>query len=305
MDKLPGGLQRASTFIVLTVELAVPFLVFMPRKIRHFGAWLMIGLQVLILLTGNYTFFNILAIALCLFLFDDQALARFVPTHPVSTAPVSSKPPTARRPRRLVTGWRAAPAPLSRVGRAFAAVLTAVILLLSIGRMIETFTGDAPEPLKTMVRVASPFQIVNTYGLFAVMTTTRPEIIVQGSDDGESWANYQFRYKPVDLNRAPRWIAPFQPRLDWQMWFAALGTFREPQNRWFIRFMTRLLEGSPEVTELLERNPFPDHPPRYVRAIVYEYSFSTMAEHRSSGVWWDRQTLGTYLPPVSFKNRAP
>jgi hypothetical protein len=206
-------------------------------------------------------------------------------------------------PGRLTSGWRTEPASLSKIERAFAAALAAIILLLGIGRMIETFAGgDAPEPLKTLVRVASPFQIVNTYGLFAVMTTTRPEIIVEGSEDGEAWSTYQFRYKPGDLNRAPRWIAPFQPRLDWQMWFAALGNFRQPQNRWFINFISKLLDGSPEVTGLLERNPFPDHPPRYVRAMVYEYSFSTMAEHRHSGAWWDRQPLGTYLPPVGYKN---
>ena len=299
MDKLPASMEHASTFIVLAIELGMPFLIFMPRKIRHFGAWMMIGLQVLILLTGNYTFFNILSIALCLFLFDDQALARFVPERLVSSRFFSKK----YGPGRLTSGWRAEPASLSRIERGFAAALAAVILLLGVGRMIETFAGDAPEPLKTLVRVASPFQIVNTYGLFAVMTTTRPEIIVEGSDDGESWSTYQFRYKPGDLNRAPRWIAPFQPRLDWQMWFAALGNFRQPQNRWFLNFISKLLDGSPEVTGLLERNPFPDHPPRYVRAMVYEYSFSTASKHRQSGAWWDRQPLGTYLPPVGYKPR--
>ncbi len=279
MDKLPGWFQWGSTFTVLVVEGAIPFLIFMPRRIRHFAAWLMIGLQVLILLTGNYTFFNILAIALCLFLFDDQALRRFAPA-------------------RVAARFREQSVALTRVQRAFAAALAAVILVLGIGRMFETF-GDAPEPLKTIVRVASPFGIVNTYGLFAVMTTSRPEIIVEGSDDGELWMPYEFRYKPGDLKRAPRWAAPFQPRLDWQMWFAALSNYR--QNLWFVRFASRLLEGSPEVAALLEKNPFPDHPPRYVRAIVYEYTFSTMAEHRQTGVWWDRKPLGTYLPAVGFK----
>jgi lipase maturation factor 1 len=301
MDKLPASMERASTFIVLAIELGTPFLIFMPRKIRHFGAWMMIGLQVLILLTGNYTFFNILSIALCLFLFDDQALGRFVPVRLLNSRFFSKK----YGPGRLTSGWRAEPASLSKIERGLAAALAAVILLLGVGRLIETFAGDAPEPLRTMVRVSSPFQIVNTYGLFAVMTTTRPEIIVEGSDDGEAWSTYQFRYKPGDLNRAPRWIAPFQPRLDWQMWFAALGSFRQPQNRWFLNFIAKLLDGSPEVEGLLERNPFPDHPPRYVRAVVYEYSFSTAGEHRQNGAWWDRKPLGTYLPPVGYKQRTP
>jgi lipase maturation factor 1 len=114
---------------------------------------------------------------------------------------------------------------------------------------------------------------------------------------------YEFRYKPGDVNRAPKWVAPFQPRLDWQMWFAALGSFRQPQNRWFLGFMSRLLEGSSEVAGLLEKNPFPDHPPRYIRALAYDYKFSSSAERRQTGAWWIRKPLGTYLPPVGFKQK--
>ncbi len=282
--KLPQGFQHFSTFMVLAVELGFPFLIWMPRKIRHFAAWWMIGLQVLILITGNYTFFNILAIALCLFLFDDQALRRFAPS----------------RIRERLSHMSIE---ISRPMRAGAAALTAIIMLLGIGRLIETFAGDAPEPLKTIVRAGSAFQIVNSYGLFAVMTTSRTEIEVQGSDDGDKWKTYEFRYKPGDVKRAPKWVAPFQPRLDWQMWFAALGSFRQPQNRWFLAFMSRLLEGSSEVAGLLETNPFPDHPPRYIRALAYDYTFSSAAEHRESGAWWVRKPLGIYLPPVGFKQK--
>ena len=113
---------------------------------------------------------------------------------------------------------------------------------------------------------------------------------------------YEFRYKPGDLMRAPRWVAPFQPRLDWQMWFAALGNYR--QNLWFVGFVARLLEGSPEVLGLLEKNPFPDHPPQYVRAMVFEYSFTDWQTHRQTGAWWKREALGTYLPPVGMKASA-
>jgi hypothetical protein len=282
--KLPRGFQHFSTFMVLAVELGFPFLIWMPRKIRHFAAWWMIGLQILILITGNYTFFNIMAIALCLFLFDDQSLRRF--------APLAIREKLGNMSIEI-----------SRPMRAGAAALTAIIMLLGIGRLIETFTGDAPEPLKTFVRAGSAFQIVNSYGLFAVMTTSRTEIEVQGSDDGDNWKTYEFRYKPGDVKRAPRWVAPFQPRLDWQMWFAALGSFRQPQNRWFLGFMSRLLEGSGEVAGLLEKNPFPDHPPRYIRALAYDYTFSSAAERRESGAWWVRKPLGTYLPPVGFKQK--
>jgi hypothetical protein len=143
-----------------------------------------------------------------------------------------------------------------------------------------------------------PLRAVNSYGLFAVMTTTRNEIIVEGSDDGVNWLAYEFKYKPGDVNRRPEFIEPFQPRLDWQMWFAALGNYE--QNPWFWNFCERLLQGSPEVLALLEKNPFPKHPPRFVRAEFYEYHFTSAAERRASGAWWKREFVGEYLPMVSL-----
>jgi predicted DCC family thiol-disulfide oxidoreductase YuxK len=276
-DKLPGWFQHFSTFMTLAIEIGTPFLIFLPRRLRHFGAACMIGLQVLILLTGNYTFFNLLTIALCLFLFDDQALRRFAPR-------------------------RDHPSPPGRVQKTLAAVLAAYIFLLGATRLIEMFSGGAPEPLRSISRLSAPFEIVNSYGLFAVMTTTRPEIIVEGSEDGDNWVAYEFRYKPGALNRAPRWAAPYQPRLDWQMWFAALGNYR--QNLWFVGMAAKLLEGSPEVAALLEKNPFPGKPPRYIRAQVYEYTFTDAAAKSKTGAWWQKKLLGAYLPPVGMRQRA-
>jgi hypothetical protein len=170
------------------------------------------------------------------------------------------------------------------------------MVLLGATRILEAFSA-APEPLSAASKIVSPFQVVNSYGLFAVMTTSRPEIIVEGSDDGDHWTPYEFRYKPGPLDRAPRWVAPFQPRLDWQMWFAALGNYRDRQNFWFLGFIARLLEGSPDVLGLLAKNPFPNHAPKYVRAMVYEYSFTSRGERG----WWQRKPLGTYLPPVGMR----
>jgi lipase maturation factor 1 len=252
----------------------VPFLIFTPRRWRMAGAFVLLGLQTLIFLTGNYTFFNLLTMALTLFLFDDQALSWMV------------KPKIATRPSTK----------RARMGMALLAV---TILALGIGRLAGTIAGAIPEPLETLTRVLSPFQVVNSYGLFAVMTTTRPEIIVEGSDDGENWRPYEFRYKPGNLYRAPRWIQPFQPRLDWQMWFAALGTYES--NPWFPELMLRLLEGSPGVLGLLENNPFPGHPPRLVRAELFEYSFTDRETHARTGAWWKREPLGIYLPPVGMR----
>jgi hypothetical protein len=130
--------------------------------------------------------------------------------------------------------------------------------------------------------------------LFAVMTTERKEIVIEGSNDGDNWSAYEFRYKPGDVDRAPRFVEPFQPRLDWQMWFAALGTYRE--NRWFVNLMGCLLHGERDVLRLL-RNPFPNGPPKYVRARLYQYHFT----HWGERAWWSREERGLYFPAVSLK----
>jgi hypothetical protein len=158
-----------------------------------------------------------------------------------------------------------------------------------------------PVALNRIVDVEAPFDLVNSYGLFAVMTTSRPEIEVEGSNDGENWKPYVFRYKAGPLNRAPGWVAPFQPRLDWQMWFAALGNYRE--NPWFLRFMLALLEGSKPVLALMERDPFGGVPPTHIRAMVYDYRFTTWEERRKAGDWWKRELKGTYFPPVSLRGK--
>jgi hypothetical protein len=284
-DKLPRGFQHASTFMVLAIELGAPFLIFMPRRIRLFGAGLLLSLEALIFLTGNYTFFNLLAVAITLFLFDDQALRGLV-----------------WMPRRVREWVMAEPARTGRAGRLAAAALTLLILPLGLARIFENVTSQLPQLLEAVARYTSPFQVVNSYGLFAVMTTERLEIVVEGSDDGQQWRAYEFPYKPGDVSRAPRWAAPHQPRLDWQMWFAALGDYRT--NPWFVAFAERLLEGSPEVVALLAKNPFPDHPPRYIRAVTYDYRFSTWEEHRQTGAWWHREPHGDYLPTVGLRTTA-
>jgi hypothetical protein len=130
------------------------------------------------------------------------------------------------------------------------------------------------------------------------MTTTRPEIVVEGSADGEAWRAYEFRYKPGPVTRQPRWVAPFQPRLDWQMWFAALGEYvGEP---WFQSFCRRLLEGAPAVAGLLAENPFPEEPPRFVRATLYRYRFTDLPARRATGAWWVRDLVGAYSPVLSL-----
>ncbi len=175
-----------------------------------------------------------------------------------------------------------------------------VVLILTVSEIKETFFDTSPSPENALVRLAEPFQIANTYGLFASMTTTRPEITVQGSNDGVIWLDYGFRYKPGDLKQPPRWVAPYQPRLDWQMWFAALSDYRA--SPWFTNFMVRLLQGSPEVLGLLAKNPFPGAPPKYVRAQLFDYSFTNFAQRRATGDWWTRTPQGSYFPQISLED---
>jgi len=283
----PAWLLRASTAVMFGIELAVPFLIFLPRRLRHCAAAAFAALQVLILLTGNYCFFNWLTLALCLPLLDDALLHRFLP------ACWRTKPPVLRR-----DSWARWPVQVTLA-------LAVIVACASLVQLFATFHVllRHPDPAYAVFRWVQPLRSFNNYGLFAVMTTTRLEIVVEGSNDGESWSAYEFKYKPGDLQRRPGFVAPHQPRLDWQMWFAALGDYR--QNPWFVNFCIRLLQGSPEVTALLERNPFPKAPPRFIRAELYEYHFTDAATRRRSGEWWRRELKGIYLPPFSLEVSSP
>jgi len=178
---------------------------------------------------------------------------------------------------------------------AFTLVLSAV--QLSSGLLDGAFV---PEAAHSLAAAQEPFHLFNSYGLFAVMTTTRPEIVVEGSRDGTTWMEYEFRYKPGDVRRPPLWVWPHQPRLDWQMWFAAL---EGPQGHpaWFEHFLLRLLQGSAEVLALLERNPFGQAPPQYVRAQLYDYQFTDFRSRRANGAWWRRELSGMYFPAVTLR----
>ncbi|MDQ2898601.1 MAG: lipase maturation factor family protein, partial [Acidobacteriota bacterium] len=267
MYQAPLWFQKASTLFVFFAEIVVPFLIFGPRRLRHIAAAFLLTLQLLIFLTGNYASFNLLTMALCILLLDDSILRW--------------KRPVAVRANRFVT-----------------AVLFVSIVSLSSSQLAGMFGHPFPFPERIAARVA-PFGVVNSYGLFANMTTTRLEIEIEGSNDGNTWTAYSFPYKPGDVKRAPPWVAPHQPRLDWQMWFAALGNYQ--QNPWFGNFMGALLKGSPPVLALMEHNPFPGAPPRYVRALIYEYRFTDFAVRRATNAWWKRELKGTYMPAVSLR----
>lgn len=279
MHQLPGWFHRLSVVAVFAIEGLVPFLIFFPRRPRVWAFGILAAFQGFIFLTGNYGFFNLLTLTLCLLLLDDQTLNRWMNRFP----PVSSDNPFSAF-RFGITTVRVAVASL-------------VLVLSSI--KFALMLGFTPAHwLYNPVAGAEPFQLVNNYGLFAVMTTTRPEIVIEGSQDGKTWLPYEFRYKIQDLDERPKQVAPYMPRLDWQMWFAALSDYR--QNRWFINLCVRLLQGSPEVIALLKTNPFPDQPPKVLRAMLYEYHFTSLSDHRKTRAWWRRTLLGVYCPPVGL-----
>lgn len=291
----------AATFFI---ELVVPFLIFAPRRLRFVAAGLIALQQLQIFLTGNYNFFNLLTIALCLLLLDDALLR----------ARLSMRTVASLAPRQTVTRGRPA--------RWIANSVAIILFILGGFQSLTLFRVPTPGIVQAAQSMIAPLGIVNVYGPFAVMTTTRPELVIEGSNDGENWQEYAFKFKPGDMHRAPPWVEPHQPRLDWQMWFEALGARTSdpssllPEVRansamnfyvqnygvdaWFINFMVRLLQGSPTVLALMDKNPFPDAPPRFVRARLFVYRFANAGAPLKTGEWWLREDRGIYLPLLTL-----
>lgn len=275
LHQCPPWFQELSVGIVFFVELFVPFCMFAGIYGRRFAAVAFITLQVLIALTGNYAFFNILTIALSLLLFDDDFLIGLVPQGTANS--LSYLIQTQEQERR----WTHYPA------LCFAGIM--IFLQCSL-----IAVQHVPVAIRQVVSYASNLSLVSSYGLFAVMTTKRPEIILEGSLDGKEWLDYEFPWKAGDVMRPPPWVAPHQPRIDWQLWFAALQDVR--QNSWLLRLMQQLLKDSFPVVQLLAKNPFEAKPPKYIRAMLYEYHFTTLAEKQGTRAWWKRDLVGAYSP---------
>jgi lipase maturation factor 1 len=274
-DKSPEWFKHFSVAFCLVVEIIVPFFIWAPRRPRLIATGLMIFLQLVIALTGNYCFFNLLTIALCLLLIDDAPLHR-------KYATVSN--------RRFSC----------RLSSAAAIIVIVFTLPINAWLIFTAFKpgADWPRALIAVYGRMEALRALNGYGLFRVMTKDREEIVIEGSKDGIDWLPYKFKWKPGDVKRAPGWCAPHQPRLDWQMWFAALGAPRE--NPWLRGLIVRLLQGSRDVSGLLRKNPFPNEPPHYIRAMFYRYRFTTLREYKQTGAWWKREELRDYFPSVSL-----
>lgn len=271
--QLPAVVLRLLCSGMFLIELVVPFFFFSPRRLRHAAALATIGLQVGIAVTGNYAFFNLLTAALCMLLLDDSFFRKRV-REPGRT--------------RFLPGKVVIP-------------ISAALLIVGLVPLAASFR-QIPGPLRPLLSVWQsilPWRTVNNYGLFAMMTTKRREIVIQGSNDGVEWRNYVFRWKPGDPHRPLPVVAPHQPRLDWQMWFAALGTFE--QNRWLQQTFVRLLQGSPEVIALFEANPFPEAPPRFLRALSDDFTFTGPDERARTGKVWHVEPAADYAPQMSLE----
>jgi hypothetical protein len=323
----PPSLQVASCFAMFAIQLGAPLLLFVPwRKIRHTAVFAMTALQVAIALTGNYTFFNALTILLSLAAVDDDgwrsmgSMARAVarsarrlllrvhaPKRSGAEALQGSAEPASVSDPNL-SGARADDGERSQVRADVSSTSTraavvstwmrsiaaAVLIPLGVVAEIDRLTREPmPEPLGTVMEVIGPFELVGGYGLFANMTTERDEIEVEGTIDGREWVPYVFNYKPSDVDKMPGFVAPHQPRLDWQMWFAALSTPR--RQTWFEPFMDKLLDADPAVLSLLASDPFAGQKPLQVRAIRWRYHVAPLG----SGHVWTREAVGIYAGPIS------
>jgi hypothetical protein len=231
--------------------------------------------------TGNYGFFNILTIVLAVSLLDDVAIAKI--TRGRLIFPLR---------QAIIRPWVFAP---------IAICIFVLTIVAGIDRLRWNVTW--PQPIAAMRDYTSSFCIANGYGLFEVMTTQRPELIIEGSNDGVNWLEYEFKYKAGDVTRRPQFCIPHMPRLDWQLWFEALET--RGVHPWFQNFLTRLLQNEPDVLRLMARNPFPDKPPKYVRVVEYDYHFSDAATKRTTGAWWVRKPVRLRIYPSALPAPDP
>ncbi len=275
--QLPHGVHAASVIATFVIELGVVWMLFLPRRYRVACFFVVTPLQIGIIATANYAFLNYLVLVLGVLLLDDRALSRL----------------RLRAPPRATS---IAPAPRWRI--LAAAVALSWCFYATVASFLFMFAPGGP--LEAPARVLEPFRIANRYGLFAVMTTARYEIEFQGTRDGATWKTYAFRYKPQDTSARPGIYAPYQPRFEWNLWFASLGSWKN--DRWVVRVCGRLLDREPRVLDLFARDPFDGDRPVRVRTVLWQYRFTDPATRRATGRWWTREELGPYAPELERKS---
>ena len=266
---LPEGVHKAGVAINHFVELVVPFAYFAPQPLAAIAGLLSMGFQGVLIVSGNLSWLNWLTMALCIPTLDDRVF---------SWLPIA--PPTLQEP--------------DIIHRGAIYVLAAAVAALSIAPTLNMLS-----PRQVMNTSFEPLHLVNTYGAFGSITRTRYEIVLEGSADGSTWREYEFKGKPGDPSRRGAQIAPYHLRLDWLMWFEAFSP--RPQSEWFIVFLQKVLQGDTAALSLLKTNPFPDHAPRMLRARYYRYWFTTADERRRTGRWWNRELASEYVPPITLE----
>ena len=310
MHQLPTWFHQISTGFMFFVELVIPFFIFGPRRIKLIACFYISILMMFIILTGNYTFFNLLTLSLCVFLIDDSIMKRWFGKKDDFPIPL----------QKSSANW-------FNIKKKFSISFVCIILILSSAHTTIRYFPDfnIPQFIQRSLQIIRPFGIVNTYGLFSVMTTSRPELIIEKSQNGEDWEEIQFKWKAGMEDTSPSFVQPHQPRLDWQMWFAALffeqvdelywqmntkkpETFQDHaafMNRlrvpssyhWFYRFLRQFLKGSPHVLDLLENE---SETPKYLRVWLYNYHFTNLEQKRETDKWWVRNQKRILIPAFSL-----
>jgi hypothetical protein len=320
MQHLPHLFHVSSAFATLVLELVLVWMLFLPRRWRIVCFLIVTPWEVGIILTANYTFLNYLVLTLGFLLLDDRFLVRFLPPGwkkafvldkaegaeaerkaseiEFQDAPLQDAPGVPsilevpqRNQRQTSVGFLQ---PIKILKLSIIGFALAWIFYATTAQLIWMFSA-LPLPTEP-VTALEPFRIANRYGLFGIMTRGRYEIEFQGSEDGKNWVSYPFRYKPQELNKPPGIYAPYQPRFDWNLWFASLGSWQDYPI--VSRTEVRLLSNDKDVLALFAGNPFPHEPPREVRAVIWQYWFTTMAEKRATGLWWRREYIGLYAPTL-------
>lgn len=270
VHKFPLWFHKMATGLMFFIELIVPFGIFVPwQEVRLAVCFLLVGLQLMIYLTGNFSYLNHLTAIFSIILVSDTYLSSYFAIPEAGSSFLTI--------------------PVGLCG--------AILLLLQLFNLwIHVIRPNAL--MARWLSFVQPFHLVNRYGIFAIMTTKRYEVVVEGSDDGIEWKEYGFYYKPSEVTRRPRRISPYQPRIDWQIWFLPFSRYEDEE--WFQNFLLHLLLGTKEVLALLRLNPFPDKPPRFVRAQFYDYVFSDWGD---KGVWWRRTLIGSYAPIITLRKK--
>ena len=293
VQHLPHKVHAFATGATLVLELGLVWMFLLPRRWRLACFFIVTAWQIPVILTANYTFLNYLVLLLGVLLLDDRFIVRWLPASVSRRINESlARNPTPGSATSDVASSRAVKH-LQAMKLAITSVMLIWIFYVATVQMLWIPLGRLPLPTSPVIAV-EPFRIANRYGLFAVMTRGRYEIEFQGSNDGQTWTAYPFRYKPQDPAKAPGIYAPYQPRLDWNLWFASLGGWRD--NMFVVSAEERLLANDRDVLSLLAGNPFNATPPKFVRAEIWQYWFTSLEEKRRTGMWWRRQDLGLYAP---------